>query len=575
MGNSIKYTSRDYESILADIKSDEYLKDKPDWYARIWAGVGDMLSVAINAVANNMFLRTAFTRQAVIDICKMLDFELSSHNTASGDIIFYLRDTVVLPKTYSKNVLKAMGNTTGGIKNFEAREDVIVDWVTDIFTISGNQLLVTKEFYTGEKVRCETTGILPSELTTNTDYYVININSTAIKLAETLENAYNGIAITITDAGTGTHQLRKYSFFATVYQQDSVNDLYIGTGSGGEWEEFIINDTMVLKDTIVITVDGEEWTAVDSLVSSTGTDKHYKITEKTDGKLAIVFGNGVYGKAIPSGSTVLASYSKGGGLLSNVYTINAITTYSGTSGDIVGVSNNSVITGGKDSMSIEEAKVLAPMLLKSQERFISASDGEMLTYNYGGASQVRDNPNTYGLFTCQVVVVPNGGGNSSAGYKTNLQNYLKSKTILGSIDVYVEDPDYVDVDVDIEIKVKEGYTFTGIEDYITLAVQLMIHECGKEIVTIYNNNTIKEAVEFINNIYGYSFGANDYTQITRLLDNIDYAVIGKERAANDIIAYIDSYVNGVDYVVLNAPTGIISLSNNQITTTGTITVSEI
>ena len=575
MGNSIQYTSRDFESILADIKSDEYLKDKPDWYARIWAGVGDMLSVAINAVANNMFLRTAFTRQAVIDICRMLDFELQPQTTANGNIIFYMVPTVVLPKTFSKSELKAIGNTSGGLKVFEARNDVYVDWVTTIFTVSGDELSVSIDLYTGEKVRCETTGVLPGGLSINTDYYIIRVSSTKVKLATSLENAYNGVYIPLTGAGSGTHQLRKYSFMASVYQQESFSDVYIGTGTGKKWEVYDLPDINILQETITIRVDGEEWSKVTNFVSSSGNDKVYKIMEKTDGKLSIMFGDGIYGKIIPVGSNILVSYAKGGGLLSNVYIVNNISTYAGTSGDINGVSNNSPITGGNDAMDIEEAKVLAPMLLKSQERFILASDGEYLALKYGGVSQVKVNPNTYGLFTCQVVIVPNGGGTSSSSYKSELQSYLTQKTILGSIDVYVEDPDYISVDVTMSIKVKDGYVFANISDYVKLAIRLMIHECGKEVYTLYKNNTIAEAKDLINNLWSYSFGQNDYNQIKKLLDNIDYAVIGKDRAANDIIAYVDSFVDGVDYVTMSAPTGVITVNTNQITTTGTISVSEI
>ena len=90
MSNSIQYTSRTFESILADINSDSDLVNKPDWWKRIWAGIGDILSMWNNAVANNIHLRTSFTRRGVQDNLKLIDYELSPQSTSSGNLIFHV-----------------------------------------------------------------------------------------------------------------------------------------------------------------------------------------------------------------------------------------------------------------------------------------------------------------------------------------------------------------------------------------------------------------------------------------------------------------------------------------------------
>lgn len=56
-------------------------------------------------------------------------------------------------------------------------------------------------------VRLTTTGTLPAGLTTNTDYYIINVSSTTFKLASTIGDAHSGTAIDITDTGSGTHTI--------------------------------------------------------------------------------------------------------------------------------------------------------------------------------------------------------------------------------------------------------------------------------------------------------------------------------------------------------------------------------
>lgn len=54
-------------------------------------------------------------------------------------------------------------------------------------------------------IRFTTTGALPDGIEADTDYWVIEVNSGTIKIATSLENALEGTAVAIGDAGTGTH----------------------------------------------------------------------------------------------------------------------------------------------------------------------------------------------------------------------------------------------------------------------------------------------------------------------------------------------------------------------------------
>lgn len=85
---------------------------------------------------------------------------------------------------------------------------------------SGNSLALTDDrvpFFTGDRAEGVTTGTLPAGLSAATDYYIIVVNHgrasadspVRIKLATSLANAYAGTAVSIGDAGTGTHTIRK------------------------------------------------------------------------------------------------------------------------------------------------------------------------------------------------------------------------------------------------------------------------------------------------------------------------------------------------------------------------------
>lgn len=84
-----------------------------------------------------------------------------------------------------------------------------VNTTTNVITIA-----TAATFPTGTPVKFTTTTGLPAPLVAGTIYYVINVSSTTIKLATTLDNATVGNAIDITSTGTGTHYMRMSYVFS-------------------------------------------------------------------------------------------------------------------------------------------------------------------------------------------------------------------------------------------------------------------------------------------------------------------------------------------------------------------------
>jgi microcystin-dependent protein len=76
---------------------------------------------------------------------------------------------------------------------------------TDIITLATHSIR-----HSGVKVRFSTTGTLPSPLSANTDYYVIYVSDTEIKLATSLANAQAGSAIDLTATGSGVHTVDQW-----------------------------------------------------------------------------------------------------------------------------------------------------------------------------------------------------------------------------------------------------------------------------------------------------------------------------------------------------------------------------
>ena len=583
---SIQFTSRTYESILADINSEDYLVDKPNWFKRLIADLGDKISLWNNALANNLLLSTAYTRRNVLELCKLIDYDLTPHTTATGTILFYFPGTVVFPFTIAKADLIALtdGTTSVSSKRFEARAAVNVVATNENFNTADvntgtEQITVTREYMTGEKVRFTTTNTLPAPLAINTDYYVIKVDVTHIQVATSLANAYAGTEINLTNQGVGVHTVHLYSAQVTCYQQQTKDTVIIGESDGTtEWQEFDLADIDILEDTLEITINAVSWSKVDTFVDSGAVDTDFRLFYNNDNSARIQVGNGTYG-AIPGAFEIEADYAVGGGSDSNVTVTNAINIYGGADSNVNAVSNPSSLTGGDDEQDIEEAKILAPLLLKTRERFVTGDDGAALAIAYGGISQVKVRDNQFGLGSAQVLCVANGGGNLSGAVKTALQSYLIDRTILESIDVRVQDLTITSTNVTSAAKMLSGYTYTGdIENYFRLAWKLFLSETGKEIYNDYIANGVDSARTLINTIFTETYTSLDNTQIARFMTdfNLFYRVIGEDVQESDAMAFVAGKTTGVDYITITVPGAFpVAVADDEILTDGVLTLSEI
>lgn len=586
LSNPFLYTARTFEALLDNWNSDSELVDKPNWIKRAFCGIGDITSMWNNATANNLLLRTSYTRKNTLLLLELIDYQMTPQSTASGTLLFYINSSAVFPFTINKEDLVGLtaGSTSVSSKRFESRNDVTVSAISSTFTANdtNDQLTVSRIYKTGEKVRLSTTGTLPAPLALLTDYYSIYVDDTHIRLALSLADANAGTYIDLTDTGTGTHTISLYSVQVTCYQQQQKDSITIGTSDGTtEWQEFDLSDLNILKDTLIITINSVQWTLVDTFINSSSTDTHYRIFYNNDNSARIQFGNGIYG-AIPGAFDITAEYAVGGGADSNVTVIDNVNIYGGADSNILGVTNPQALTGGANPQNVEEAKILGPLLLKARDRFVTSEDGQSLAENYEGISQAAVVKNAYGVLSAQVICIANGGGNPGTSIKSALQTYLIDRTILESIDVRVEDTTITAQNVTSAAKVLSGYQWSGqVEKWFKLGWQLFLSESGKEIKEDYDSNGVDSARALINTIFSESYTTDDNTQITYFLDawsipQLSFRIIGEGQIQiSDVYAFIATYTQGVDYMTISAPSFPLTIADDEITTVGTLTLTEI
>ena len=309
-------------------------------------------------------------------------------------------------------------------------------------------------------------------------------------------------------------------------------------------------------------------------MNSVSSDTHYKVLHNTDDTVKIQFGNGTYGK-IPGNFDVKVKYGVGGGLKSNISATNKVTIYAGSHADIDATTNVEPNSGGADEESLSNAKIVAPMLLKSTNRFVKSSDAEALVLNAGGVEQLKVIPNYKNVLSVGIVVIPDGGGVPSPTLKQSIQDLLKDKSILESVTVYVLDPQYVVIDVASELRILQGYQYSEVLKFYELAWKLILYEGGIAIKNEYDANGIEAATTKINSVFSTQFTSNDYTQISKLLDVLVPAQFGVDLQDTNVKGYIDNYVDGVDFFNVILPIFPVQIADDEITSIGTITTTQI
>lgn len=580
MASPFKYTDKTYNTILASINAKAGLVDKPLWFKTYIAGLGDTFSVIIDAVANDSFLDSALTRESAQALLRLIDYELGIPTTSNGTQIFNVKETT--PDSTVFAVIDLIAVTQGSLAisslRYEARESVTYNTSSATFTRTSEFVFTTSTdyAYTGKKVRLTSTGTLPAGLSIDTDYFIVYLTSTTFSLANSISNAFNGVLVSTTDSGTGIHTANLYAIEAILYQQETKDPVTIGQSDGATaFQEFDLPDANIIEDTLTITIDGD-YTQVTTLVNSTATDKVYKILNKTDGIISIMFGNNEFGVIPPVGIDIVAEYATGGGSLSNQSNLNIINTYAGDSSEITSTTNPVAYTGGNDEEAVDVAKVRAPILLKAKDRFITQEDGEFLVLQLGGISKVKILTNYYGVLSVKVLAIANGGGNVSPTVQTTIETELISKSILQSITVVAADATLTAPTVVCNVQKTADITFSELESRIELGIKLFFTETGEEIKTNYDNEGFSDTLTLINTIFAEAFGETD-TWIEPLLINLIPVDFADNIDESDIVTYIKSSLSFIDDIVFTSPTFPLILGDEEITThTGiSITINEV
>ena len=420
----IDYTNKDYASLLAAML-DLAQQRLPEWtdqspndvgmmLLQLFAYMGDTLFYDHDRIAGESFLETAQERRSVLQMLRLIGYELTPPLSSSADLtlLFQVQPagspslTVTVPTGSQFTTTSAGG---GSPINF---------------------------YYSGPP--------LPINLS-NLAAYRIDANNvlTPLPAGTPADNAtflvFGPIAAGDTSGRTGDG--------LPVTQVDTVvTNEVVGSSDGTAGQSFSLARAPLVEGSLQVTVNEGvpiQWTQVATLLDSQPTDTTYIVYRDENDVAWIQFGDNTYGRAPRRGrNNITASYLVGGGADGNV-PAGAIAKIGQPVNQLKRVLNVATATGGADAESNADAVVRGPQKFRAMGRAVTASDYEQQARSFGVAKVLAQ---PAGWNTVQLFVAPAGGGYPSLTLQKDLIAYFDDKRML-TTQIQILSPTYVDVTI--------------------------------------------------------------------------------------------------------------------------------
>lgn len=311
---------------------------------------------------------------------------------------------------------------------------------------------------------------------------------------ESLETAPGGVSsnsrIILTSpwqGGTGTIQAQVFERRIQLIQGQTVIDRFVAPIQP-EGYSVKLSQTPVIDNSVEVTVNGDPWTQVSAVGVQNPSATVFQVKTFVSGDTAVVFGDNVFGAAVPSEAAVVATYRIGGGTDGNIELNTVNTTITGLIESLsnpvaIQITNQtSVGVGGQEAETLEQARINIPYYTRTNDRAVTLSDYQTIAqqYNsplYGSVAYARSVVRTENaLLEGNIVSIyawttgPGGGlVNLTSQLKTALQTYLQQKAV-GTDFVQILDGTSRPVPISLRFKVLNGFSITDTKNLIVASI---------------------------------------------------------------------------------------------------------
>jgi uncharacterized phage protein gp47/JayE len=414
---AIDYTDKDFESLrsalltLATYRLPEWTDRSPSdigmLLVDLFAYVGDVVSYYQDRIASESFLATAVERRSVLHLLRLIGYELAPPVAASAELTLVFNPP-------------APGQPTV----------VTIPQGADFATTAVESTPSQSFVYLGADRQVDLAG---PEVTAGADGK-------------------------LTLAGLPVRHGRV------------ITGEILGSSTGEPNQLFPLAATPVIVETLRVEVDegagAVEWERRTNLlyhvasgggVETSGADaRDYYVQFDEDGRPAVVFGDGEYGRRPPPGrDNVRASYVSGGGAVGNVPG-GGIAEAKARIANLASVTNPLPAVGGADAEPLERAIRFGPLAFRSGDRAVTLNDYVSLALQAGGVAKVR--ARTTGWNRVDLYVAPEGETCTAPPdeLKRRLVSYFETRRMVGT-SVHIEEPVCIAVDVSVELVTEHNF----------------------------------------------------------------------------------------------------------------------
>ena len=465
--SQINYSDRDYQVLFSA------LKEKITYYLSEWTDhndsdfgiallqllsyAADILHYYLDRMANEAYLPTVSQRENLINLLKLIDYELSSAVPATVDLTF------TLGQAYTADVTIPAGTECQSVTDKSVDETIYFETNSDMVLPSGtadayeeNQLHDADGEFTEDVVGWTVKNLVTEESAEVTSFVDSGQLSFDTDLFPNGDEGYGFISgkVSATEGRNGSESM--------------------GNSDGSAYQQFAINTTPIIDGTLKVFVDGVEWAEKDSLALSEHDAEEYYIQRDADEKITVFFGDDSQGKIPANEAEITTEYRIGGGARGNLgpNTINIINSTILHQGSpiSVDVTNAGSSSGGADRETAEHAKLQAPRELRTLNRCVTQDDYESLALGFTGVARAKVDPSEpLSYRKVDLYIIPEGGGLPSQSLKDDLAAFLEDKRMINDM-LEVKDPEYVTVNMEITIFYLKTYVASTVEQAVSYAL---------------------------------------------------------------------------------------------------------
>lgn len=327
---------------------------------------------------------------------------------------------------------------------------------------------------------------------------------------------YNRLVLTSAYAGTtGITTATVYDQRISLVQGQSVTEQFIASNSDTSSFSVLLTQTPVIFGSVVVTVNGENWSQVDELGLAASDEKVFQVRTYASGSTVVLFGDGDFGEALPASAVIIALYRVGGGTAGNIELNTINTSISGfiesfNSPVSVQISNSTATgIGGQDAETLDQARVNIPSYTKAHDQAVTLSDYQTIAQQYASATAgsvafARAMPKTENSFLEGNIVAvyawttgPSGGlVPLSSALKQSLQDYMQTKCV-GTDLVQVYDGTSRPVPVSLRFKTFSGFSVSDTQRLLSDTIRSHINSLRPGDPVLFSN-----FVRELDSVYG-------------------------------------------------------------------------